>query len=130
MGANNDNLKEVLKTNKKDVCGIKVFMGSSTGNMLVDDKETLSQIFKNSSLLIATHCEDEQTIKKNLAKFKAKYGKNIPFEMHPIIRSEEACFLSSSMAIELAKKYQSRLHILHISTEKELALFNNNPLSK
>ena len=103
MGANNDNLKEVLKTNKKDVCGIKVFMGSSTGNMLVDNKKTLSQIFKNSSLLIATHCEDEQTVRKNLAKFKAKYGKNIPFEMHPIIRSEEACFLSSSMAIELAK---------------------------
>ena len=130
MGANNDNLKEVLKTNGKNVCGIKVFMGSSTGNMLVDDQETLSQIFKNSSLLIATHCEDEQTIKKNLVKFKNRYGDNIPFEMHPKIRSEEACFLSSSRAVELAKKYQSRLHILHISTEKELALFNNNPLSK
>ena len=131
MGANNDNLKEVLKTNSKDVCGIKVFMGSSTGNMLVDNKETLSQIFKNSSLLIATHCEDEQTVKKNRVKFKNRYGDNIPFEIHPKIRSEEACFLSSSRAVELAKKYQSRLHILHISTEKELALFNNNiPLSK
>ena len=90
MGANNDNLKEVLKTNGKNVCGIKVFMGSSTGNMLVDDQETLSQIFKNSSLLIATHCEDEPTIKKNLVKFKTQYGENIPFEMHPKIRSEEA----------------------------------------
>ena len=126
MGANNDNLKEVLKTNGKDVCGIKVFMGSSTGNMLVDNKETLSQIFKNSSLLIATHCEDEQTIRKNTAFFKEKYGNNIPFKMHPIIRSEEACYLSSSMAVELAKKYESRLHVLHISTARELELFESN----
>ena len=122
MGANNDNLNEVLRTNGEDVCGIKVFMGSSTGNMLVDNKETLSQIFKNSSLLIATHCEDEQTIRKNIAFFKKKYGDNIPFEMHPIIRSEDACYLSSSMAVDLAKKYESRLHVLHISTAKELAL--------
>ena len=126
MGANNDNLSEVLKTNGEDVCGIKVFMGSSTGNMLVDNEETLSQIFKNSSLLIATHCEDEQTIKKNIAVFKEKYGENIPFEMHPIIRSEEACYLSSSMAVDLATKYESRLHVLHISTAKELSLFKND----
>ena len=126
MGANNYNLQEVLKTNVEDVCGIKVFMGSSTGNMLVDNKETLSQIFKNSSLLIATHCEDEQIIRKNTAFFKKKYGDNIPYELHPIIRSEEACYISSSMAVDLAKKYESRLHVLHISTAKELALFENN----
>ena len=126
MGANNENLKEVLKTNPSNVCGIKVFMGSSTGNMLVDNKQTLSQIFKNSSLLIATHCEDEQTIRKNTAIFKEKYGENIPFEMHPLIRSEEACYLSSSLAVDLAKKYETRLHVLHISTAKELELFNNN----
>ena len=126
MGANNENLQEVLKTNPSNVCGIKVFMGSSTGNMLVDNKQTLSQIFKNSSLLIATHCEDEQTIRKNTAIFKEKYGENIPFEMHPIIRSEEACYLSSSLAVDLAKKYETRLHVLHISTAKELELFNNN----
>ena len=126
MGANNENLDEVLKTDGKNVCGIKVFMGSSTGNMLVDNKQTLSQIFKNSPLLIATHCEDEATIRKNTAIFKAKYGDDVPFEMHPQIRSEEACFLSSSLAVELAKKYKSRLHILHISTAKELELFNND----
>ena len=125
MGANNDNLKEVLKTDGEHVCGIKVFMGSSTGNMLVDNKETLSQIFKNSPLLIATHCEDEQTVRKNLAIFKEKYGSNIPFEMHPAIRSEEACYLSSSMAVDLASKYESRLHVLHISTAKELELFKS-----
>jgi dihydroorotase len=125
MGANNDNLKEVLKTEGEHVCGIKVFMGSSTGNMLVDNKETLSQIFKNSPLLIATHCEDEQTVQKNLAFFKEKYGSNIPFEMHPAIRSEEACYLSSSMAVDLASKYESRLHVLHISTAKELELFKS-----
>jgi len=125
MGANNDNLKEVLKTDGEHVCGIKVFMGSSTGNMLVDNKETLSQIFKNSPLLIATHCEDEQTVQNNLAIFKKKYGSNIPFEMHPAIRSEEACYLSSSMAVDLASKYESRLHVLHISTAKELELFKS-----
>ncbi len=126
MGANNENLDEVLKTNGENVCGIKVFMGSSTGNMLVDNKQTLSQIFKNSPLLIATHCEDEATIRTNTAIFKAKYGDDVPFEMHPQIRSEEACYLSSSLAVELAEKYKSRLHILHISTAKELELFNND----
>ena len=122
MGANNDNLKEVLKTNKSDVCGIKVFMGSSTGNMLVDNKDTLSQIFKNSSLLVATHCEDEKTIRENLSIFKERYGDNIPFEMHPQIRSEEACYLSSSVAVELAKKFDTRLHVLHISTSLSICL--------
>jgi dihydroorotase len=126
MGATNDNLKEVLKTDPKNTCGIKIFMGSSTGNMLVDNSETLSQIFKNSPILIATHCEDEATIKSNLAKYTSKYGKEIPFELHPIIRSEEACYLSSSKAVELAIKHQTRLHILHISTAKELALFKSN----
>ena len=125
MGANNENLNEVLQTNPKEVCGVKVFMGSSTGNMLVDNKEVLSHIFEHSPILIATHCEDELTIRKNLAEFKEKYGNDIPFKSHPVIRSEEACFLSSSLAVELAKKYESRLHILHISTEKELALFSN-----
>ncbi|MBM77774.1 MAG: dihydroorotase [Crocinitomicaceae bacterium] len=126
MGATNDNLKEVLKTDPKNTCGIKIFMGSSTGNMLVDNSDTLSQIFKNSPILIATHCEDEATIRINTAKHIEKYGNDIPFELHPIIRSEEACFLSSSKAIDLAKKYDTRLHILHISTEKELALFKSN----
>ena len=100
MGANNENLDEVLKTDGKNVCGIKVFMGSSTGNMLVDNKQTLSQIFKNSPLLIATHCEDEATIRINTAIFKEKYGENVPFGMHPLIRSEDACYLSSSLAVE------------------------------
>ena len=126
MGATNDNLKEVLKTDPNNTCGIKIFMGSSTGNMLVDNSETLSQIFKNSPILIATHCEDEATVKSNLAKYTAKYGNDIPFELHPIIRSEEACYLSSSKAIELAKKHKTRLHILHISTAKELALFKSD----
>jgi len=126
MGATNDNLKEVLKTDAKNTCGIKIFMGSSTGNMLVDNSETLSQIFKNSPILIATHCEDEATIRANTAKYTSKYGNDIPFELHPIIRSEEACYLSSSKAVELAKKHQTRLHILHISTAKELALFKSN----
>ena len=125
MGANNENLNEVLQTNPKEVCGIKVFMGSSTGNMLVDNREVLKQIFEHSPMLIATHCEDELTIKKNLAEFKQKYGEDIPFKSHPLIRSEEACFLSSSLAVDLATKHETRLHILHISTEKELALFNN-----
>jgi len=126
MGASNDNLEEVLKTDTKNVCGVKVFMGSSTGNMLVDNRETLERIFKDSPMLVATHCEDEATIRRNLAHYKELYGENIPVEMHPLIRSEEACYLSSSMAVELAKKYNTRLHILHISTEKETHLFRND----
>ena len=126
MGANNENLDEVLKTNQKDVCGIKVFMGSSTGNMLVDNKKILSQIFEHSPMLIATHCEDEMTIRRNMANYKEKYGEEIPFDYHPLIRSVEACYLSSSLAVDLAKKFSTRLHILHISTEKELSLFNSS----
>jgi dihydroorotase len=128
MGASNENIEEVLKTDSKNVCGIKVFMGSSTGNMLVDNETTLSNIFSKSDLLIATHCEDEPTIRKNLELFKIKYGDNIPIEAHPIIRNEEACYLSSSLAVSLAKKYGSRLHVLHISTAKELTLFEKGPL--
>jgi len=126
MGASNDNLDEVLRTNEKDVCGVKIFMGSSTGNMLVDNETTLTNLFSQVPLLIATHCEDEATVRANTEIYKAKYGENIPIEAHPLIRSEEACYLSSSMAIELAKKYNTRLHILHISTAKEVALFANN----
>jgi dihydroorotase len=126
MGASNNNLEEVLKTDPSKVCGIKVFMGSSTGNMLVDNEQVLENIFKEAPMLIATHCEDEQTIQKNLAAFKQKYGEeNLTIEMHPLIRSAEACYLSSSMAVELAKKHNTRLHILHISTAREVALFDN-----
>jgi dihydroorotase len=125
MGAANDNMDEVLKTNPRDVCGVKVFMGSSTGNMLVDNETALENIFRNSPTLIATHCEDEATIKANLASYKEKYGDNITIGMHPLIRSAEACYLSSSKAVELAKKNNTRLHILHISTGKETALFDN-----
>ncbi|MGZ4036034.1 MAG: dihydroorotase [Bacteroidia bacterium] len=125
MGASNDNLEEVLKTNPKDVCGIKVFMGSSTGNMLVDKRETLEGLFSKCKMLIATHCEDEATIKHNMQVYREKYGEDVPVEYHPLIRSEEACYKSSSLAVELAKKYNTRLHILHISTAKELELFDN-----
>jgi dihydroorotase len=131
MGATNDNLEEVLKTDPKTVCGIKVFMGSSTGNMLVDNEKTLTGIFSQCPLLIATHCEDEATIRKNLAEYKAKYGDTMEMKYHPEIRSAEACYLSSSMAVELAKKYDTRLHVLHISTAKELSLFRNDiPLTE
>jgi dihydroorotase len=131
MGASNDNLSEVLKTDPRNVCGIKVFMGSSTGNMLVDNEKTLEGIFSEAPMLIAVHCEDEATIRRNLAQFKEKYGDNLEPYMHPLIRSEEACYLSSSMAVGLAKKFGSRLHILHISTAKETELFSNAlPLSE
>lgn len=125
MGASNDNLDEVLRTDATNVCGIKVFMGSSTGNMLVDNPTTLENLFSQSPMLIATHCEDEATIKSNLAHYKQVFGDNIPVRLHPKIRSEEACYLSSSMAVALAKKHNARLHILHISTEKETHLFDN-----
>lgn len=132
MGASNDNIEEVLKTNPKNVCGIKIFMGSSTGNMLVDNRETLENIFSKSKLLIAVHCEDEATVRKNTAEVKEKYAdpskgsETVDARIHPIIRNEEACYLSSSMAVELAKKYGTRLHILHISTAKETSLFRND----
>lgn len=125
MGASNTNIDEVLKTNPKNVCGIKVFMGSSTGNMLVDNEKVLENIFKEAPMLVATHCEDEHTIQANLALFKEKYGDNITIDMHPLIRSAEACYLSSSLALSLAKKYNTRLHILHISTAIEVGLFDN-----
>lgn len=126
MGASNDNLDEVLRTDISSVCGIKVFMGSSTGNMLVDNPVTLEQLFAQSPMLIATHCEDEATIKSNLEHYKQLLGENIPVRLHPKIRSAEACYLSSSMAVDLAKKHNTRLHILHISTEKETYLFDNS----
>ena len=130
MGGTNDNLEEVLKTNPQNVCGIKVFMGSSTGNMLVDNEKTLENLFSKCEMLIATHCEDEATVRANTEKYKAS-GEMIDARFHPIIRSREACYLSSSMAIALAKKYQTRLHILHISTADEIPLFDNSiPLSK
>jgi dihydroorotase len=126
MGTGNDNLQEVLKTNDKrnDVCGVKVFMGSSTGNLLVDNPLVLEKVFGGVEVLIATHCEDEATIKANFAKLKAQKATLEPAD-HPLIRDEEACFTSSFKAVQLAKKYNSRLHILHITTEKELQLFSN-----
>lgn len=131
MGASNDNIEEVMKTDAKNVCGIKVFMGSSTGNMLVDNEKTLEHIFSKAPILVATHCEDEATIRHNLAVYKEKYGEDITIDMHPLIRSVEACYKSSSLAVELAKRYQTRLHILHISTAKEVTLFDNSlPLSE
>lgn len=131
MGASNDNLDEVLRTDPRTVCGIKVFMGSSTGNMLVDNEGTLSGLFSQSPMLIATHCEDEATIRANAARYRDEYGEEAPARIHPVIRNEEACYKSSSMAIALAKKYNTRLHILHISTADELSLFENTlPLSQ
>ena len=126
MGVSNDNLEEVLKTDPKNVGALKIFMGSSTGNMLVDNENTLEQIFKKSPMLIAVHCEDEDIIRTNTLEAKNKYGDNIPINEHPNIRSVEACYASSSRAIDLAKKYNTRLHVFHISTEKELSLFQNN----
>jgi len=131
MGAANDNLEEVLKTDKNTVCGIKIFMGSSTGNMLVDNSKTLENLFSSSELLIATHCEDEATVRARLELFREKYPtEDAPAFIHPLIRNEEACYLSSSMAIDLAKKSNTRLHILHISTEEELALFETGKAVK
>ncbi len=127
MGTTNDNLVEVLKTDPKKVCGVKVFMGSSTGNMLVDKKSTLEGLFSECKMLIATHCEDEQTIQKNLEEQKMRFGEDIPIRMHPFIRNAEACYRSSSLAVELAAKYNTRLHILHISTAKETTLFKPGP---
>jgi len=125
MGASNDNLSEVLRTDPRQVCGIKVFMGSSTGNMLVDNEQTLRQIFRNSPMLVATHCEDEATIRANAAMYRERYGENAPASIHPEIRNVEACLKSSSIAVELAKEYDTRLHILHISTGEETKLFTN-----
>jgi dihydroorotase len=125
IGGTNDNLEELLKTDGRKVAGIKLFLGSSTGNMLVDDDEALEKIFSSTDLLIALHCEDETTIKNNLDKQKSVYGDDIPMEMHPVIRSEEACYLSSSKAVELAIKTGARIHVFHLSTAKETHLFTN-----
>lgn len=125
MGGTNDNLEEVLKTNPRNVAGIKLFLGSSTGNMLVDNQEVLEKIFSSTKMLIAVHCEDEATIKANLEKYKEEYGEDIPVKYHHLIRSAEACYLSSSKAIELAKKTGARLHVFHLSTAKEMDLFTN-----
>jgi len=130
MGASNENLDEVLKTDFSRVCGLKIFMGSSTGNMLVDSRETLEAIFKEAKGLIAVHCEDETTVRKNMELMKAKYGELVPISAHPWIRSEEACYLSSSLAVELAKRHNTRLHVLHISTAKELSLFSEARTTK
>ena len=131
MGASNDNLEEVLKTDPKTVAAIKIFMGSSTGNMLVDNKSVLEEIFSKSSMLIAVHCEDEGTIQENTIAAKKEFGEAVPISEHPNIRSAVACYKSSSMAVELAKKHNTRLHVFHLSTEKEIELFENSlPLAE
>ncbi len=125
MGVSNDNTEEVLKTNKKNVCGLKIFMGSSTGNMLVDNEAVLTRVFSQADMLIATHCEDEPRVQSRTKAYTERYGQNIPVEAHHEIRDEEACLLSSRFAVELASKHNTRLHVLHISTADELALFSN-----
>ena len=126
MGGTNDNLEEVLKTNPRNVAGIKLFLGSSTGNMLVDNPETLENIFSKTKMLIAVHCEDEATIRANTEKYRKEFGDDIPMRFHHLIRSEEACYISSSKAVELAKKTGARLHVFHVSTAKETELFRND----
>jgi dihydroorotase len=125
FGGTNDNLDEILKVNPKTVAGLKLFLGSSTGNMLVDDPKVIEKIFSSTDMVISVHCEDEATIRKNLQEHIDEYGEDIPIEKHPIIRSEEACYISSSKAIELAKKTGARLHVFHLSTGKETKLFSN-----
>jgi dihydroorotase len=125
LGATNDNLNEILKTNPKNVCGVKVFMGSSTGNMLVDDQKTLEGIFKESPLLVAVHCEDESVVKRNFEKYSQLFGEDISIQYHPLIRSAEACYISTSKAIEMSSKFGTRLHVLHLSSNKEMGLFRN-----
>ena len=126
FGGTNDNLDEILKVDKKKVAGLKLFLGSSTGNMLVDDEDVLEKIFSATDLLISAHCEDEDTIRKNMEIYSERYGEDIPIKMHPIIRSEDACYISSSKAVALAKKTGARLHVFHVSTAKEIALFDNS----
>ena len=126
FGGTNDNLEEIMKLDKTKVAALKLFLGSSTGNMLVDNPETLEKIFSSTDLVIAVHCEDEHTIRKNTQEYLDTYGEDIPIKYHPIIRSEEACYLSSSKAIELAKKTGARLHVFHLSTGKETHLFTND----
>lgn len=126
IGATEDNLDEIMKVDPLSVCGIKVFMGSSTGNMLVEKEGVLRELFKKASLPIASHCEDEAVIKKNSEKFRQQFGEEVPFKMHPLIRSRDACILSSNRAIDLAREFNTRLHILHLSTADEMKLFNSN----
>jgi len=126
MGASNDNLDEIIKTDPANVCGVKVFMGASTGNMLVDNPDTLKGIFKDSPTLVAVHCEDEDTIRANTKTYRDKYGENIPIKFHAEIRNAEACYKSSSLAIDLAKKFGTRLHVLHLSSAREMELFRND----
>ena len=126
LGGTNDNLEEIKRVNPRNVCGVKIFMGSSTGNMLVDQEEALNGLFAHSPILIATHCESESRVKQRYADALAKFGDDIPPREHPVIRDAEACYLSSSFAIELAKKHNTRLHILHITSEKETDLFRND----
>ncbi len=128
LGATNDNIKELLKVDKKNVCGVKVFMGSSTGNMLVDNRKALQQIFAEVDTLIATHCEKEDIIKANIEHYKKEFGEDIPIDYHSKIRSDEACYVSSAEAIELADKYGTQLHVLHLSTAREMALLSDAPL--
>jgi len=128
LGATNDNLDEIKRVQLGDACGIKVFMGASTGNMLVDDPITLERIFAEAALPIATHCEDSPTIWQNEARFKERYGDDVPMECHPLIRSAEACYKSSSLAVDLAKRFGTRLHVLHLTTERELELFESGPI--
>lgn len=131
MGASNDNLAEVLRTDPRTVCGIKVFMGSSTGNMLVDNEQVLNSLFSQSPMLIATHCEDEATIRANTEYYRENYGDEATAALHPLIRNEAACMTSSSLAVGLARQHNARLHVLHISTADELALFDNDlPLTQ
>lgn len=130
MGVSNDNLEEVLKTDPRNVCGLKIFMGSSTGNMLVDNETVLEEVFAKANMLIATHCEDEATVRADTAAYKEKYGDAANATMHGNIRSREACYKSSSFAVQLAKKHNTRLHILHISTKEEVALFEKKPLAE
>lgn len=125
MGTSNDNYDEVMRTDFSKVGALKIFMGSSTGNMLVDDEHVLSRIFANTSGTVVTHCEDETTIRNNTAAFRERYGENIPMNFHPVIRNDEACYISSELAVSLAQKHQTRLHIFHLSTAKELSFFTN-----
>lgn len=128
LGAANDNIEEIKRVRPGQACGIKVFMGASTGNMLVDDPRTLERIFAEAPLLVATHCEDSPTIWRNEADFKERYGEDVPMSCHPQIRSAEACYKSSSLAVDLAKRFGTRLHILHLTTERELELFTTGPV--
>lgn len=129
FGATNDNISEIHKVDPATTPGVKIFMGASTGNMLVDNRQSLEKIFAESPVLIATHCEDEATIHKNITLCKHKYGEDIPMKCHPLLRSEEACFISSSLAVELAHRYNSTLHVLHLSTARELSLFEKGPVT-